>query len=98
MRCKKHNVLPLEIKFVITNVSATWRDYFSEIFAFKEQMSLNRASALLLFLLICIFLSFSLSADYISPAVWNMAACKLKHNDPMEKDFLFFLSVCISSV
>ena len=69
--------------------SATWKDYLSEFFTSKEQMSLNRASALLLLPLVRVSLSSSLSADSISPAVWTVAACKLGHNDPMEKAFLF---------
>lgn len=54
----------------------TWKDYFSEIFALKEQVSLNRASAQLLFLLVCASLIFSncRSDDSMQPRRWLLQA------------------------
>lgn len=72
----------------------TCEDYFSEILAFKEQMSLNKTSAQLLFLLACASLSFSFTVDRISPCGREYGSCKPRHDNPMDGVFLFPPSPC----
>lgn len=67
----------------------TCEDYFSEILTFKEQMSLNKTSAQLLFLLACASLSFSFTVDQISPCGREYGSCKPRRDNPMDGVFLF---------